>query len=86
MKLGRKFDADMRAEIKNATDKGVDKKQAEKDALKKLAGSLSAEIAKLKKEFEAEKMPDAIAGDKAELIGHLDGAIKTLDRLAKGEK
>ena len=86
MKLGRKFDADMRAEIKKATDKGVDKKQAEKDALKKLAGSLSAEIAKLKKEFEAEKMPDAIAGDKAELIGHLDGAIKTLDRLAKGEK
>ena len=86
MKIGRKFDSDMRAAIKEATDKGVDKKQAEKDALKKLAGALSAEISKLKKEFEAEKMPDAIATEKAELIEHLDGALKTLDRLTKGEK
>ena len=33
MKLGRKFDSDMRAAIKEATDKGVDKEKAEKDAL-----------------------------------------------------
>lgn len=86
MKLGRKFDSDMRAAIKEATDKGVDKEQAAKDAFKKLAGALSAEISKLKKEFEAEKMPDAIATEKAELIEHLDGALKALDRLTKGEK
>ena len=86
MKLGRKFDSDMRNAIRAAKDKGVDEKKAEKDALKKLAGPLSAEFAKIKKEIEAEKMPDAIASDKAELIEHLDGAIKTLDSLSKGEK
>ena len=86
MKLGRKFDSDMRAAIKEATDKGVDKEKAEKDAFKKLVGALSTDIAKLKKEFEAEKMPDAIAAEKAELLEHLDGALKTLDRLSKDEK
>lgn len=86
MKLGRKFDSDMRAAIKEATDKGVDKEQAQKEALRKLAGALSAEIAKLKKEFEAEKMPDAIATEKAELLEHLGGVLKDLDSLSKDEK
>ena len=86
MKLGRKFGADMGAEIKKATEKGVDKEQAEKDALKKLAGGLSADLAKVKKELQDEAVPDAIAKDKAELLEHLDKAIKQLDKMAKGEK
>ena len=85
IKLGRKFDSDMRAAMKEAKDKGVDEKQAQKDALKKLAGPLAAEFAKVKKEIEAAKMPDAIAKEKSDLLEHLDGAIKTLERLAKGE-
>ena len=80
-KLGKEVDAV--AEKAGGDNKA--KEAAAKAAVQKLSGATIAELTKLRGEFDAEKVPDAISHDKAELLKRLDGAIDFLTKASKGQ-
>ena len=80
-KLGKEVDA--AAEKAGGDNKA--KEAAAKAAVQKLSGATVAELTKLRREFDAEKVPDAISHDKAELLKRLDGAIDFLTKASKGQ-
>ena len=83
--VGKKFDASARAVASKVEGDREAKDKAVKAALPKIAGPILADMNSLRKDLAAEQVPDAIAGDKKELLEHIDGAIKFLKKASKGE-
>lgn len=81
--LVRKFGESMEAAVSKA--KEADREKTAKDAMKKLAGPLAAEITALRKEFLAEKIPAELAGDKDALLKQIDQAVKALKQMSEGK-
>ena len=85
MEIGRKFDKSARAVADKVTGDRAAKEKAVKEAFPTIAGPILADMKALRKELADDKMPEAIANDKSELLEHIDGAIKFLTKAAKGE-
>ena len=83
--LGRKFGESANAVADKVTGDDAAKKNAVQAALPKLVEPILADMKALRKELAGEQVPDAIAGDKGELLKHIDGAIEALTKMSKGE-
>ena len=85
MEIGKKFGEAIEAVAKKETGDDAAKEKAVKAALPKLAVPTLADMKALRKELADDKMPEAIANDKSELLRQIDGAIKFLTKESKGE-
>ena len=81
----KKLDREVGAAVEKAGGDNKAKEAAAKAAVQKLSGATIAELTKLRGEIDAEKVPDAISDDKAELLKHLNGAIDFLTKASKGQ-
>jgi len=81
----RKLGKEVEAAAEKAGGDNKAKEAAAKAAVQKLSGATIAELTKLRGEIDAEKVPDAISGDKAELLKRLEGAIDFLTKASKGQ-
>ena len=81
----RKLGKEVEAAAGKAGGDNKAKEAAAKAAVQKLSGATIAELNKLRGEIDAEKVPDAISDDKAELLKRLDGAIDFLTKASKGQ-
>jgi len=83
--IGRKFSKAASAEAAKTTGDRAAKDKAVKAALPKIVGPILADMQALRKDIVADKVPEAIADDKAALLEQIDKAIEFLTKASKGE-
>ena len=86
MEIGKKFDAAASAVAAKVTGDRAAKEKAVKAAFPTLVGPILDDMKVLRKDLADDKMPDAIANDKKELLEHIDNAIGILTKMSKGEE
>ena len=81
----KKLGGEIEAAAEKAGSDPKAKETAAKAAVQKLSGATLPELARLRGQIAVEQMPEAIAGDKAELLKKLDEAIEFLTKASKGQ-
>ena len=83
--IGRKFSKAAAAVAAKTTGDRAAKDKAVKAALPTIVGPILADMQVLRKDIVADKVPEAIADDKAALLEQVDKAIEFLTKASKGE-
>ena len=83
--IGRKLGESAEAVAAKVTGDREAKQKAVKAAFPKLAGPILADMKALRKDLDAEQVPEAITSDKEGLLKQIDRAIEFLTKASRGE-
>ena len=83
--LGRKLGEVANAVAAKAAGDNEAKDKAVKAAFPKIVGPILVDMVALRKDFVAEQVPEAIVGDKGNLLEQIDRAVEFLTKASKGE-